>query len=67
MMFEKRILCIGAAAGMAVDLQYWKKRPGKYESILNPVFLRRSYDLDEVADYWEGIIRINDSQKSTLF
>jgi len=40
-----------------------EKRPDKYESILNLVYLCRSYDLDEVADYWEGIIRINDYQK----
>jgi UDPglucose 6-dehydrogenase len=30
---------------------------------MNLVYICRSYGLDEVADYWEGIIRINDYQK----
>ena len=33
------------------------------KDILNLVYLCRSYGLDEVADYWEGVIRINDYQK----
>lgn len=33
------------------------------KDILNLVYLCRQYGLDEVANYWEGIIRINDSQK----
>jgi len=30
---------------------------------LNLVYLCRHYGLDEVADYWEGVVRINDYQK----
>lgn len=33
------------------------------KDILNLVYLCRYYGLDEVADYWEGVIRINDYQK----
>ncbi|MCD6305735.1 MAG: nucleotide sugar dehydrogenase [Deltaproteobacteria bacterium] len=33
------------------------------KDILNLVYLCRYYDLKEVADYWEGVIRINDYQK----
>lgn len=33
------------------------------KDILNLVYLCRNYGLDEVADYWEGIIQINDYQK----
>lgn len=33
------------------------------KDILNLVYICRSYGLDEVADYWEGVIRINDYQK----
>jgi UDPglucose 6-dehydrogenase len=33
------------------------------KDILNLVYLCRSYGLDEVADYWEGVVRINDYQK----
>jgi UDPglucose 6-dehydrogenase len=32
------------------------------KDILNLVYLCRNYDLDEVADYWEGVIRINEYQ-----
>ena len=32
------------------------------KDILNLVYLCRNYGLDEVADYWEGVIRINDYQ-----
>jgi len=33
------------------------------KDILNLVYLCRHYGLEEVADYWEGIVRINDYQK----
>lgn len=33
------------------------------KDILNLVYLCRYYGLDPVADYWEGVIRINDYQK----
>jgi UDPglucose 6-dehydrogenase len=32
------------------------------KDILNLVYLCRNYGLDEVANYWEGVIRINDYQ-----
>ncbi len=33
------------------------------KDILNLVYLCRNYGLYEVADYWEGVVRINDYQK----
>ncbi|MCX7816842.1 MAG: nucleotide sugar dehydrogenase [Syntrophales bacterium] len=33
------------------------------KDILNLVYLCRYYGLDEVADYWEGIVRINEFQQ----
>jgi len=33
------------------------------KDILNLVYLCRYYGLNEVADYWEGVVRINDYQK----
>jgi UDPglucose 6-dehydrogenase len=33
------------------------------KDILNLVYLCRSYGLDEAADYWEGVVKINDYQK----
>jgi UDPglucose 6-dehydrogenase len=33
------------------------------KDILNLVYLCRSYGLNEVADYWEGVVKINDYQK----
>lgn len=33
------------------------------KDILNLVYLCRHYGLEEVADYWEGVIRINEYQK----
>lgn len=33
------------------------------KDILNLVYLCRNYGLDEVADYWEGVIAINDYQE----
>lgn len=33
------------------------------KDILNLVYICRHYDLKEVADYWEGVIRINEYQK----
>ena len=33
------------------------------KDILNLVYLCRHYGLDEVADYWESVVRINDYQK----
>jgi UDPglucose 6-dehydrogenase len=33
------------------------------KDILNLVYLCRHYGLKEVADYWEGVVRINDYQK----
>lgn len=33
------------------------------KDILNLVYLCRHYGLDETADYWEGVLRINDYQK----
>jgi len=33
------------------------------KDILNLVYLCRYYDLKEVADYWEGVVKINDYQK----
>ncbi len=32
------------------------------KDLLNLVYLCRNYSLDTVADYWEGVIRINDDQ-----
>ena len=34
------------------------------KDILNLVYLCKNYGLHEVADYWEGVVRINDYQKS---
>lgn len=34
------------------------------KDILNLVYLCRSYGLNEVADYWESVIKINDYQKN---
>ena len=34
------------------------------KDILNLVYLCKTYGLNEVADYWEGIIKINDYQKN---
>lgn len=33
------------------------------KDILNLVYIARSYGLDEVADYWEQVIQLNDFQK----
>lgn len=33
------------------------------KDILNLVYLCRTYGLDEVADYWESVVRINDYQQ----
>jgi len=33
------------------------------KDILNLVYLCRNYGLDEVADYWEGVVKINNHQK----
>jgi len=33
------------------------------KDILNLVYLCRNYGLDEEADYWEGVVRINEYQK----
>ena len=33
------------------------------KDILNLVYLCRNYGLDEEADYWEGVVRINEHQK----
>ena len=33
------------------------------KDILNLVYICRHYDLNEVADYWEGVVKINDYQK----
>lgn len=33
------------------------------KDILNLVYLCRGYGLNEVADYWEGVVRINEYQK----
>jgi len=33
------------------------------KDILNLVYLCRQYGLDDVADYWEGVIKINDYQQ----
>ena len=34
------------------------------KDILNLVYLCRTYGLDEVADYWESVVRINDYQQN---
>lgn len=34
------------------------------KDILNLVYIARSYGLDEVADYWQNVLKINDYQKS---
>ena len=36
------------------------------KDILNLVYLCQQYGLDEVADYWKGVITINDYQKNAL-
>ena len=33
------------------------------KDILNLVYICRHYDLNEVADYWEGVVKINEYQK----
>jgi len=33
------------------------------KDILNLVYLCRSYNLNDVADYWEGVVKINEYQK----
>ena len=33
------------------------------KDILNLVYICRYYDLNEVADYWEGVVKINEYQK----
>jgi len=37
------------------------------KDILNLVYLCRYYDLHEVADYWENVVKINDYQKERFF
>lgn len=34
------------------------------KDLLNLVYIARSYHLDQVADYWEQVLRMNDHQKS---
>ncbi|MVZ65771.1 nucleotide sugar dehydrogenase [Sphingobacterium sp. DK4209] len=34
------------------------------KDLLNLVYIARSYNLNEVADYWDQVIRINDHQKT---
>ena len=34
------------------------------KDILNLVYIAKSYRLDDVADYWEGVLKINNFQKS---
>ncbi len=34
------------------------------KDILNLVYIAKSYGLDEVADYWQNVIKINDYQKN---
>ena len=36
------------------------------KDLLNLVYMCKSYGLDEVADYWEGVIKINEYQKERL-
>ena len=36
------------------------------KDILNLVYLCRNYGLEEVADYWEGVITINEYQKNRM-
>lgn len=36
------------------------------KDILNLVYLCRSYGLNEVADYWESVVKINDHQKESF-
>ena len=36
------------------------------KDILNLVYLCRNYGLNEVADYWESVVRINDHQKESF-
>ena len=36
------------------------------KDLLNLVYMCRSHGLDEVADYWEGVIKINEYQKERL-
>jgi len=37
------------------------------KDILNLVYIARTYDLNEVADYWEGVIQINKFQTDRVF
>ena len=37
------------------------------KDILNLVYLCKYYDLNEVADYWESVVKINDYQRSRIF
>ena len=37
------------------------------KDILNLVYLCKYYDLNEVADYWESVVKINEFQRSRIF
>ncbi len=37
------------------------------KDILNLVYICRQYGLEEVADYWEGVLRINNYQKERFY
>ena len=37
------------------------------KDILNLVYLCQHYDLNEIADYWKGVLIINDFQRSRIF
>ena len=37
-----------------------------FKDILNLVYLCRFYGLNEVADYWHGVVKINDFQRTRI-
>ena len=61
---------VSLAVGMdkRIGKDFLKSSPGFggscfQKDILNLVYLCRNYGLNDVADYWEGVIKINDYQK----
>ena len=65
---------VSKAIGMdkRIGTEFLKVSPGFGGScfkkdILNLVYLCQHYDLNEIADYWKGVLIINDFQRSRIF
>tara|TARA_B110000003_G_C16621214_1_gene523216 strand:- start:743 stop:2080 length:1338 start_codon:yes stop_codon:yes gene_type:complete len=65
---------VSKAIGMdqRIGTEFLKVSPGFGGScfkkdILNLVYLCQHYGLNEVADYWKGVLKINDFQRSRIF